>query len=341
MNELFDSKTAKPVNRVAEEQALRGLIDFLNNPTITGVAPLTPEQQAEVAASFTPPRRPEHMRGAPSTAVDLPAKQIGAVVNNDLTPSPVREEAPTPDKVVAPPVTPVPLGRKLFFTGRLCVGKDFVANKIGADIFGFADPIYSLAEYLLHIKVNANEGKDLPGVRKFLQTVGQWGRNEVSAQYPHTTERSMFNLMIRSMANQLSGGVDWQKFGISPDLWIAGLLQRVADLGEDWSNRICITNCRFPNEYKRLSAAGFEHWHVVCAPQTWLARLAEKKLDAKSPEALDTSEKLAADLNADLTKKLSAQKHGPKMRVVWSDSAPPPSSRLYTVEQFVSIATSL
>lgn len=313
MNELSDSNLKRPLDKSmlgTDVQALNQLVSFLNNPAVTG-----------------------------------------AVVEKEIaTSSPALAEALAPDKVVAPPaqsapleqqISPTPLGRKIFLTGRLCSGKDYIAGKIGADIFGFADPIYSLAAYLLNVKVNANEGKDAPGVRKFLQTVGQWGRNEVTEQYPHTVERAMFCMMVRSLANQncLSAGVEWGMFGLSSDLWIDGLLKRVDVLPMDSSRIIAVTNCRFPNEYKRLSEAGYQHWHIICSPSTWLARLAERKLDAKSAVLSDTSEQLASNLNADLTRKLSAAKHGPKMRVIWNDEKLPcPSNRIYTFAEFTSLA---
>lgn len=305
MDELSNPKLQRPLDKSnlgTEVVALNSLVGFLNTGAV-----VPPEAKEEIAAAF------------------------------HKTPSPVQEVAPILPSASRLPNPVAPLGRRIFFTGRMCAGKDFVANKIGADIFGFADPIYSLAEYLLNIKVTANENKDAPGVRKFLQQVGQWGRSEATEQYPHTAERAMFSLMVRSLANQncLGPGVDWGMFGLTADLWIDGLLKRADAVN---SNRIVVTNCRFPNEYRRLSEANFEHWHIVCSPQSWLSRLAEKKLDAKSPEVSDMSEKLAADLNADLLKKLSAQKQGNKLRVVWSDTTPPPSSRIYTLDEFKAMA---
>lgn len=306
MDELSNPKLQRPLDKSnlgTEVAALNSLVGFLNTGAV-----VPPEAKEEIAAAF------------------------------HKTPSPVQEQgAPIAPPAARPPNPVAPLGRRIFFTGRMCSGKDFVANQIGADIFGFADPIYSLAEYLLNIKVTANENKDAPGVRKFLQQVGQWGRNEISEQYPHTAERAMFCMMVRSLANQncLGPGVDWGIFGLTADLWIDGLLKRADAVN---SNRIVVTNCRFPNEYRRLSEANFEHWHIVCSPQSWLSRLAEKKLDAKSPEVSDMSEKLAADLNADLLKKMSAQKVGNKMRVVWSDTTPPPSNRVYSLDEFKALA---
>lgn len=243
--------------------------------------------------------------------------------------------SPAPNPASPDVMTKVQLGRKIFFTGRLCSGKDFVANKIGANVYGFADPIYRLAEYLFNIKVTATEGKDKPGVRKLLQVIGQWGRNEVSLQYPLTVERAMFCMMIRSLAQQKAfqiSGVDWASFGLSTDLWIDALLRRVND---SEGERVVVTNCRFPNEYKRLIDDGWQHWHIVCSPQTLRARLAQRSLTPNSPEVTDFSEQMSFGLDKNLASKLLGPDTGKKFQVVWSDEAVPvPSKRMYTLEQF-------
>jgi hypothetical protein len=317
---LAPSELAKPLDRANlgnDQHALRELVGFLNNNSVTG-AVVPPEAKQEIAAVLSPS----------STAL--------------IAPIPTASLSPPPEQSV--PNTPAQLGRKIFFTGRMFSGKDFVASHIGADIFGFADPIYALTEYLHGVKVNSKEGKDHhPGIRQFMQSVGQWGRNEINSQYPLNAERAMFCMMIRSLANQncLMPGVEWGQFGLTPDLWIDGLLARVAATEQQQQTvyrRYAVTNCRFPNEYKSLTAEGWQHWHVVCSPQTWLARLSKNGLDAKSPVISDISEKLAADLNADLIKKLSTHKQGNKMRVIWSDElVPPPSNRIYTIGEFKAL----
>jgi len=48
------------------------------------------------------------------------------------------------------------------------------------------------------------------------------------------------------------------------------------------------------------------------------------------------SDALAAALNADVTKRISAQPRGSKLRVIWNDTVPAPSPRLYSVAEFLS-----
>lgn len=331
MDELTNSKLRKPLdksNMGGDVASLKQLIGLMNNPLITG-ADVPPEAQQQINAVFN-------------------SEAVKPFVQNNLSPTSTAP-SPTTERAVSASVppnvidNPVSLGRKIFFTGRLCAGKDFTAAYIGANVFGFADPIYALTEYLHNVKVTATQGKDLPGIRQFLQTVGQWGRNEVNTKYPLNAERAMFCMMIRSLASHnclmsegLHLGVDWGMFGLTPDLWIDGLLKRVEVAPE--GQRIAVTNCRFANEYKRLVAAGWQHWHIICSPQQWLARLAILNLDANSPTVSDMSERLAIDLNADLTRKLSANKNGNKMRVVWSDPSSSPSNRIYSLAEFKSMS---
>ena len=310
MSELSETKLAKPLNRDNlnnDSLVLRQLVGFINNPQVSG-AVVPPEAKQEINNLLT--QQPPSPLKAPE---ELPASTVSA--------------------------QPSTLSRKIFFTGRICAGKDFCSAAIGAKVFGFADPMYFLANYLFNTNISASEGKQLPGMRTFLQTAGQWGRNEVSEKYPYTPERAMFCLMVRSLANQhviQSHGVDWGMYGLSKNLWVDGLLKRVAD--EKTDKRIAVTNCRFANEYNHLTAESFEHFHIVCSPQTHIYRFQSRGLKLDSPELKDTSEKLAIDLDRDLTKKLAEQRVGSKLHVIWNDTAPSPSPRLYTLDEFKKLA---
>lgn len=246
------------------------------------------------------------------------------------------------DAPIAPPAAPVAGSRyvqKLFFTGRLKSGKDYAAKASGATIFGFADPLYSIASHFFGVTVNANEGKDLPGMRAFLQTVGQWGRATVSEQYPLIPTRALFIRAVRAAGDAGALGheeVEWPTYGSNPDIWLnACILRADLYLNAHPGDRVAVTNCRFENEFTRLQAEGFEHWHAMCSPKSWAARLAESKLTPESPSVRDTSEQLAAKLDRSVIEQLSAQKTGARLKSIWSDSVPPPSPRLHTVESFL------
>jgi hypothetical protein len=157
----------------------------------------------------------------------------------------------------------------------------------------------------------------------------------VNAQYPLTTERAIFITAIRSLAEsgvlEKSLGVDWSNFGRSENIWIDAALSRVAaDVG-----RVAITNVRFANEFRKLSEVGYSNWHVMTTPAEWQARLAARKIQPNDPVLKDTSEQLAANLDAQVIGTISKQRVGPKLRVIWNSTTPPPSPRLWTVAEFL------
>lgn len=288
--------------------ALNGLLNMMNDPRITGaVVPKGAEVLAAATDSIPIPPFPK--------------------LNLD------RRVAPSaPNHIVAR--GPVNLA-KIFYTGLIGAGKDYIAEQTGANIFGFADPIYHLAEYFFGITVNSKTGKDIPGVRQFLQVAGAWGRAEVTEQYPLTPARACFVSMIRSLgeANRFDPKheVDWSSYGRNKDIWLNATNARVEDfLAKNPGVRVAITNVRFQNEYKKMQELGWSHIHIMCAPETRLKRV------TVGAGSKDVSEQLAAFLNHDATRQISAQPQGAKLRVIWNDSVPAPSPRLYTVPEFLA-----
>lgn len=145
---------------------------------------------------------------------------------------------------------------RIGMTGVMGVGKDFVADKMGCVKFGFADPMYRIAEEVL-----GTSDKSVPGVRKFLQDIGQWGRGEVSPEVPWSVERALF---VERMQRRGS-----PRYGTDPDYWVKQCLDLVNQSAEP---RIAVPNVRFVNEYTALVRAGFSLVHVTCLPDTLAAR---------------------------------------------------------------------
>ena len=294
---------------------------------------------------------PELKRAPEFTGATSEASALNAMVSdmNKLAgvvpPRSARPSIAAP-KLVAELPTPIPtnaarLGNRLFFTGRLGVGKDYVGAAIGGSRFGFADPIYEVASFLFGVPMDGNStNRDLPGMRKFLQQVGQWGRGESSPEYPFTPERAIFCSLIRSLGGSglLPKEVVWSGYGSDNMIWVSAMLLRVREaVKANPDQRIFNTNVRFKHEFEPLLTEGFEHWHVMCSPKMHESRLAKRGLTLKSPEVSDVSEKLAAALDADVIKKISTLRDGPKLRVVWNDSSvPAPSRRFYTLAEFLA-----
>lgn len=294
--------------------ALNSLIKIMNDPRITG---------AEVPKGVDVLDRTGATMIQTDPAVAATPEQHKRVAKQMAPPPPV--DMPTTARNPA----------KIFYTGLIGAGKDYVAEQTGATIFGFADPIYHLAEYFFGITVNSKKGKDIHGVRQFLQMAGQWGRAEVTAEYPLTPARACFISMIRSLGEaerfDSKYEIDWSAFGRDSHLWVNGVVKRAtAYLEANPTGRVASTNVRFQPEYKALSGLGWTHFHVMCSPATRQSRV--KVLSDK-----DTSEAMANALNNDVMKRISAQPTGSKLRCIWNDTAPRPSARLYTVDEFLQI----
>jgi hypothetical protein len=310
MKELMPDRkiTIQATAAPAEARLLGGLASLINNPDF-----------AEGDATAGPFSAPEVI----PTAEDQRATVRPSPAVNRQKPPEEDEGLPlaaTPATVMTPP--------RVFTTGRLRVGKDHILKSLGYSIHGFADPLYALARMFF-----GTDDKSTPGIREFLQAVGQWGRGTVTEQYRLTPMRAVFLTMMKSMAStgSLPGdmGVDWRKFGHA-DLWVDALLSRASS---DPLARIAVSNVRFENEHARLTQGGWTHYHVMCSPATWEKRLRTSGLTSKSPAVTDESEKMAAFLDKDVYERLRLKPAGPKLRVIWNDEeVAPPSPRLYTAK---------
>jgi len=314
MNELKNPILARPMdpNMLGGEiAALKSILELTANPDLE----LLPGQKAR-------------------TSADQPIEHYTGPIAEPIP----HQSAPAPSPSF--PALKKPIGRCLLLSGSLGVGKDFVAEKIGAKVFGFADPMYKVASYLTGVEVTSTENKDLPGMRDLLQKIGQWGKNDVNEKYPYTPARAIFCYVVRTLGIRgvFDPEVEWANFGTDPDIWLKACEKRINAFIESQENtgRIAITNARFKNELEHFRALPeWDHWHVMCSKETHAERLAKKKLTLASKELQDVSEQLALALNRDVAKKLADRTSNNKLRVIWNDSRPCPSPRLYTTEQFL------
>jgi len=264
----------------------------------------------------------------PATEAQETKLPAGALGSNPPPSVPV-SKAPEPVEDLV-----VPDGATLFFTGRMKAGKDFCASVAGCKIFGFADPLYLLSNFLF-----GTSDKTVPGVRQFLQKAGQWGRGTVNSEYPLTTERAVFIQLVRALGRgkQLNDPLtDWENYGKAEGIWLNSCVARVTEWRKaNPTQRVAISNVRFVDEYNRLRELGWRHWHILCSPKTWEQRLAVEKLTLTSPEVRNYSEQFAIHLDADVHKKISGL-GSTRFHVVWSDpAAPPMSTRVHTVSDFL------
>lgn len=280
-----------------EAGALNDLLNLVNNPAIPGREATRTEDKVAGTA---------HNAGAAAAAKAATAEGTTGV-NSNPTLQPVPRPVTATDVMKTEP-REVPRVGKLFFTGRLGSGKDFAAAAADAKVFGFADPLYAIAEYFFGVPVSSTTGKDLPGMWAFLQSVGQWGRSVVNDKYPVTPERGVLSHIIRQRGAKLPFGkafpeVAWDTFGVNNNIWLDSCIARAeAFLKENPGKRVAITNCRFSHEFKALEARGFQHWHCTLSGKTWAARLSAMKLTPESPQVKDLSEQLALQLDQNVIK---------------------------------------
>lgn len=277
------------------------------------------------------------------------------LTNPDIVPIPLhaqqeQQPEPEPPRPAAAQLTPAqpfpairrPVGRCLLLSGRLASGKDYVSEKAGARIFAFPEPLYSIASYFTGVQVTSTQNKDLPGMRTFLQQIGQWGRGFVDAKdskYFYTAERAVLTQLIRSLGTRgvfKNMEVDWSQYGLDNFIWVKATNKRVEEfIGANPEKRVSIPNARFEHEIKFFrELPEWTHFHIMCSPETWTERLAKKGLTPQSKEVNDVSEHIAIALDRDVQKKLKAGGTS-KLKVLWNDHRACPSPRLYTLQEFL------
>jgi hypothetical protein len=278
---------------------------------------------------------PARLTGASSESAIL--KQLSGIINMDGVGEddgpngfsvPPKDSIPTADQqqvtapLIAKPVAALAPKRQLpsniFLTGRMKVGKDFILQTLGYVIHGFADPLYKIQSYFF-----LGADKQTPGARTFLQKVGQWGRGIKNDSYPISTERAVFETLMRAAGPLIDTSVRWEAFGRSDLIWVNALLHRIATKGiEEKTEKVegvGVSNVRFENEMKTLAEAGMKHFHVMCSPETWSKRLRESGLTPQSPAVSDLSEKLAVFMDDDALKHARLKPNGGKLAVNWND----------------------
>lgn len=210
------------------------------------------------------------------------------------------------------------------------VGKDYAAKALNLETIGFADPMYFLAEQFF-----GTSDKSKPGIRKFLQTVGAWGRGQISEEYPCTAERALFVELMRREGAKLSSYRDagWGDFGHREDFWINLLLNRARHL-----DFLAVTNARFDKEVQALREVGFQHYHVTCSSNTWFTRLEKIFNLPPDPNVAPWDYPDIAARLADITEQMAIRLDAemPDNQVIWNDKAPMPDGKKYLwLEEFV------
>lgn len=196
---------------------------------------------------------------------------------------------------------------RFFFTGRTGVGKDWLAQQIKAKVLDASAPLVEAARAVFPL---ANKPEHFSTL---FPTVFAWGEGTISKEVPLTPARWLF---VQSVAKE------WPDFG-TPGFWIKLL---VAFAGSVNFPRVAITNVTTTAGFNALKEAGFQHFHVMTSPQAYMQRTKKPGVD----------DRMAAALDQDAIRKVSAQRQGDRLPVIWNAPEASPSTRVWTVQEFLT-----
>ena len=111
------------------------------------------------------------------------------------------------------------------------------------------------------------------------------------------------------------------QFG-TPGFWAQQILTALEK--DITTKQVVVVGLRTSHEFKSLLAGGFVHYHAMCRPET-----ARQRANVD-----ETVSGLAPALDSDVHKKISLQRNGPCLNVVWTDAATPPSIRFVLEKEF-------
>lgn len=244
--------------------------------------------------------------------------------------------------------------RVIGFTGRICAGKDFVAQLAGLHRASMAEPLYKLSELFWDLGSSARDQRP-EGLREFWQKVGQWGKGIVSREYPLTPERAAFEILVRELAHKrllerfgTDYSVDWSSYGKNPAIWANALIERLARASALSSDRFGVTNLRFQVEIDPFVRERWPIVHVTASPATLRQR---HEAQGIRPEALeDISEEYATKIDG-LIQDICGRSYAtpsvidwlesngyPHCAVVWNDPVmEPPAEGMLTPESLVRL----
>lgn len=247
--------------------------------------------------------------------------------------------------------------RKYALTGRLRVGKDYVAKACNGTVLGFADPLYEVGRALFGL---GPEDKDrVPQLRVFYQNLGEWGKGLADNKEPVSVERATLTMLMRSLGPELcQAPVNWRSYGKNQNIWLEALLARAFVLSNELQNGepirddggeiidyaagrsevdIFVSNVRFKFELETLAHNDYDHWHVMCSETTYMERLRDIGIVPGDQRLKHVSEMLATELDRQVNNILKLHPTGPKLKVIWNDYRPAPGTRLITLDEFKTL----
>jgi hypothetical protein len=210
--------------------------------------------------------------------------------------------SPAPVAPVAPPALAIkqPL-TKVFLTGRLSGGEE-VARQTGAFVIDMNNLVSSQMKQVFG-------SQPTPAIAAEFSA---WSQGIITPQIPMTLTRTLLESLLKQK---------FPAFG-QPDYWVA-LVENLASEALARGQRVVVTGAGTTANFKALLNKGFVHYHVMLSNVTAQNRTAQ-------PDPLATA------LDNDVIKKISFQRDGQRLHVVWNDNQPAPSGRFYSLPEFLA-----
>jgi hypothetical protein len=111
----------------------------------------------------------------------------------------------------------------------------------------------------------------------------------------------------------------------TPGFWARWVLEYIPSSADN-APQLVVVGLRTTAEFKALQEAGFKHFHVMATPGTAQRRTPK--------EYNGTLSQLSQALDNDTHRKISAQRQGQRLNVVWNDDAVSPSGRFIPAKDF-------
>jgi hypothetical protein len=190
---------------------------------------------------------------------------------------------------------------RVFLTGRLG-GDESVARQTGAFVINMKNLVESQMRQVFG-------STPTPAIAA---EFAAWSQGIVTPQVPMTLTRTLLESLLKQK---------FPTFG-QPDYWVA-LADSIANDALGKGQRVVVTNVGTLANFKGLKKLGYVHYHIM------LSNVTAQNLPA-SPDPLSTA------LDNDVIKKISFQRDGERLHVVWNDNQPAPSGRFYALSEFLA-----
>lgn len=303
MEELTTTTKPAAPSPQADIAMLRQMTAELNNPALTG-AKMTAEERAENERIFNAElAKAQSVENIPHEAQ---VQAAAAVAPRPALPTPLPAPAPQPEPV--PSITEVP--NRLFITGGHGSGiQQLIANL--PELY----KVISLRQLAME-SLRATcmlQGNPPANLAQEFQDLGE-------GKYQLTLQNILFIGLLRHEDPSFA----------TPGYWARRAVLAAAALSAEV--RPIIVGVTTAAGMKTLQEQGYAHYHAMCSPATALQRTPPELRTANAPANF-----LANALDADVHRKISAQRQGKRLNVVWTDTVAAPSGRFIPEKEFKEV----